>query len=105
MPLAAWMSHWYVYLPFLSLIVQVFVVTAETLVDLFTPGPKRWKLCADDLSRTTILYVPCLSVLTSLPPFVTSMSKPGPLVPTSFGSVIACPSPETRKRASEEATA
>src|SRR5204863_5821656 len=74
MPTAAWMSHWYVYLPFLSLTVQVFVPTAPTLVFLFTPGPKRWKLWALDLSLTTILYVPCFSFFTSFLALVTSMS-------------------------------
>ena len=55
MPSERWMSHWYVYLPGLSLIVQVLSPTNDTLVFLFTPGPNRWKLWIEDLSSTLIL--------------------------------------------------
>jgi hypothetical protein len=40
----AWGSQTNVYLPFLSVMVNVFEPVKATLVETFTPGPLRWKL-------------------------------------------------------------
>src|SRR5712691_5458857 len=89
MPEAAWMSHWYVYVPGLSLTVHVWLPVNGTVVFLLTPGPKRWKLWIEDLSSTRIVYVPALSVFTTLPAEdLTATVKPGPEMPVSFGVAV-----------------
>ncbi len=56
MPLLAWGSHWNVYVPFFRVTVTDFVPMNGTVVITFlTPGPKKSKLCEDDLSATVIL--------------------------------------------------
>ena len=63
--------------------VHVSVPVPLTSVDSSTPGPVRWKLWMLALSSTLIVYVPAVSVLTSLPlASVRLMSKPGPTVPS-----------------------
>src|SRR5918911_3548954 len=82
-------SQTYVYLPFLSLSVTVFVPLAATVVITLLTGPLRWKLWMFDLSVTTNLYVPALSVVTFAPPFFNVIVKPGPTVPVSVVAVGA----------------
>src|SRR5439155_16679167 len=72
-------SHTNLYVPFFSFTVQVVVPTAATLVFLLTPGPLRWKLCIDERSRMTILYVPAFTIF-----LLIVIVKPGPSVPVSL---------------------
>jgi hypothetical protein len=75
-----------VYLPGFSVTDQVWLPVPLTDVFLFTPGPNRWTLWIEDLSRTLIVYFPAPSVVTAFPAAVlTEIVKPGPLTPTSFG--------------------
>src|SRR5436190_11995793 len=97
MPARAWGSHWNVYLPFLSVTVQVVLALPETDVFLFRPGPNRWKLCVLAVSLTAILYLPALSFVTFLPPFVSLIVKleSGPTLATSFGVAAELPAAAT----------
>jgi hypothetical protein len=51
---------------------QVVVPAKRILVLLFTPRPKRWKLCERDRSRTTMVYRPGLSRVIRAPLVVRS---------------------------------
>ena len=81
-------SHWNVYVPSWSVTVHVVVPVPLTSVASSTPGPVRWKLWMSAWSFTSIVYVPGVSVVTSLPlASFRLMSKPGPtLRPASFPS-------------------
>ena len=49
---AACGSQTYLYVPFFKVTVTVLVPEKATpVISLFTPGPVRWKLWIDDLSR------------------------------------------------------
>src|SRR4051812_8484009 len=69
--------------------VTVFVPTKPGVVTaLSRPLPSIWKLWIEALSMTTSVYMPALSVLTTLPFCFSEMVKPGPTVPISFGGAI-----------------
>ena len=67
------------YLPFASVILNVFNPVAGTLVLTFTPFPFKWKLWMLDLSLTTSVYLPAFVG------FFMLIVKPGPTVPVTFG--------------------
>ena len=48
-------SHTYVYRPGFRFSVTLFVPVQETLVSTLLTGPRRWKLCSDERSLTTIV--------------------------------------------------
>src|ERR671934_2000662 len=79
-------SHTYLYVPFFSVTVHVNVPFAPTPVFLLMPGPVRWKLWMFDRSLITILYLPALTLLTFVVPFLSVIVKPGPSVPVSVGT-------------------
>ena len=47
-------SHWYRYVPSVTVTVQDSLPIPPTEVSRSTPGPKRWKLCSSDSSSTSI---------------------------------------------------
>ena len=59
---------------------RILVPIAGTEVLALTPGPVMWKLCAFDLSATTILIVPRLFGFDAI-----VIVKPGPTVPLYTG--------------------
>src|SRR4051812_17568308 len=78
-------SHTNVYLPFFKVNVHVDAPVLPTDVDLFTPGPLRWKLWIDDLSEILKTYFPALSFVTFAVPFLRVIVNPGPTVPVNVG--------------------
>src|SRR5207237_9671320 len=88
-----WTEQKYFHLPFFSATVTVFLPWNEVAVSVFSNLPpvsrSRVKLWIGDLSVTTKVYFPALSVVTFFVPFFSVIVKPGPTVPMSFGVVIA----------------
>jgi len=57
-------------------------------VAMFTPGPRRWKLCASERSLTAMAYVPVSRCVPRLPAASRSEMTKASFVPTtakSFG--------------------
>jgi hypothetical protein len=63
-----------VYLPGLSVSVQVAFALAATPVFLFTPGPFRWKFWVFDVSETVTLYFFAVNDRTFEPPFLSEIA-------------------------------
>src|SRR6476646_1386291 len=96
-------SHMKEYLPALSVNVHVELPVEPTEVDLFRPGPLRWKLWIDDLSEILNTYFPAFSLVTFAEPCLRVMVKPGPTVPVSVG--VAASAEGTTSAATIAATA
>src|SRR6476646_4085939 len=79
------------YVPFFRVTFHVYVLTAETLVFLSTPGPVRWKLWMLDLSLTVIVYVPCGTDF-----LLIVIVKPGPSVAVSVPAWVVAVAPAAR---------
>jgi hypothetical protein len=81
-------SHWKWYVPACSVTVQLVEPVPGMLVAWFTPGPLRWKLCAEDWSLTLIVYVPAVTLDEDI-----EMENPGPTLALSVPSVVCAPAP------------
>src|ERR671913_1613922 len=76
-------------MPFDSLSFHVVVSRAVTDDLRLTPTPTRWKLCAFVRSRTTIEYVPALTLFSAAPAALRSeIVDFGPTVASSLGTGV-----------------